>query len=301
MCQVLYPGRRKPHKFCGGDTKTKEGLSPSRPSLTKQLQDSYNQYMFTSSFTLPERRTWLIFCGIFCLLVSALFFVFPNLLGWLVAVLLGAGGLPQFWAEHPALYAALQTAVRLFYVLCVTAVLDFSILFFSYKLLNDLVTRENISPLDLCRVTLRAGIRLLGWQAAAALAVCIFCGWQDNFSVYSLLPVFFSSSFSGSMWTILWEISAVCFAIGFAAEESALGGLRLAWHLFVMRLPFWLLVLAAALLFIWGPAALLAAFGMQGGGFVSVVFTLWGAFTHFLLLSGSWIYLFNQPDLFPAE
>ncbi len=257
--------------------------------------------MLTSRFALPERKTWLVFAGVFCLVVPVVFFILPSLLGWLVATLLGAGGLPQFWAGHPSLYAAMQTAVRLLYVLCGTAVLDFFILFFSYKLLNDLVTRENISLPDWCRVTLRAGIRLLGWQAVAALAVCLLCGWQDNFSVYSLLPVFFSSSLAGSLWTILWEISAVCFALGFAAEESALGGLRLAWHLFVMRLPFWLLVLVAALLLLWGPAALLAAFGMQGGGFVSVVFTLWGAFTHFLLLSGALIYLLNQPDLFAAE
>ena len=248
----------------------------------------------------PARKTGLLFGGIFCLLCIFLFFIYPSVLGEGVAAVLGAGPLPAFWAAHDTLYGMAQTGVRLLYVFSMVAVLDFFVLLYTYRLLDEMVVRSGIWR-GAWQVAWRAWGRCLGWQAAAGLAVCLLCGWSESFSVYLLSPSLISSSLSGSLWTAMWEISLLCFALGFATAESGLGGLRTGWNLFVGFLPFWVLFLFLFLLLLWGPVALLASFGLENGGLASVILNLWGVLTHFLLMTGALVYLFNRPGLFVPQ
>lgn len=256
-------------------------------------------YFSFYQFQWPSRRTVLAFGGVFCALTGAVLYVYPALAGHFISGVLGAGETPLFWARHPAAYAAVQAAVRGVYAVAAVGTLDFFLLLFLYKLLDELVTRQGVWG-GLWRVSWRAWKPLLGLQVLAGAAVCLTLLPMGNFSVFSLIPSFFSSSPEGSVWTCLWEISVICFGCGFAAEESVSGALRLGWRILKARPLFWSVALLAGFLLTWGPAAALAAFGMENGGFGSVLFMLWGAVSHFGFITALLISLFNQPGLFDA-
>ncbi len=248
-------------------------------------------------FHFPKRRTLLRFCGAFCLLALLVFFVYPPVLGWVVAVVFGAGSLPAFWLEHPALYGALQSVIRFVYGLCVVGTLDFFVLLYTYRLLDQLVVRSGVGT-GAWVVALRAWKRLFGLHVLCGLVLCLFLGWWNHFSAYSLIPALASSSLLGNLWTGFWEMTAVCFALGFATQESFRGAVQQGWELVRSYPIFWTLFIVVLLILVWVPVQLLATFGLENGGAASVVLNLWGALTHFLLLSGALVYLLNRSDLF---
>ena len=249
------------------------------------------------TWNLHNKKTVFLFGGMFCVFCVLAYAVYPSLLGEIIAAVFGAGSLPEFWIKHPAALSAFQTAVRFLFGVCVIGTLDGLVLLYTYKLLESLVVRSSSSGTVLW-VSARAWWRLLGFQIVLGLLACLVFVWQDGFSVYVIVPTLVSSSFMNNLWMWIWLVTTVCFALGFATEESFSRGAVLGWGLFRRYLPLWLLMLAAVLLMLWTPVLFLAGFGLRNGGLVSSLLTLWGSFSYFVLLNGALIYLFNRSDLF---
>ena len=257
--------------------------------------------LYKKQFHFPAKKTLLVFGGVFCVLCYVVFFVYPPLLGWGVSALFGAGSLPAFWLEHPSLYKVLTFCVRFFYGICTVGTLDLLALFYTYKLLDELIVKSAEKGV-FWRVGLRAGWRLLALHIAAGLLICLFLGWWKGFSVYSLIPSLASSSFLGNVWTAVWAVSLICFALGFATQETFSSAVENGWDIFKNYFLFWLVLLGASLLLLWGPVMLLGVLGLESGGVASAVLVLWGSLSYFVLFSGLLIWLFNRRDLFmPVE
>lgn len=250
-------------------------------------------------FHFPSKKTLLIFGGGFCLVGFIAFFFYPVLMGSLVSLFLGVGSLPSFWAAHPALYEGVQTTVRFLYGACVVATLDLFVLLYTYKLLDELLIHAETKGI-FWRVALRAWWRLLGLQVLAALVICLFLGWWNGFSVYGLIPALTSSSFLNNVWTGAWLISVVCFALGFATEETTAGAVRVGVEKLKYYLLLWGGVWAGILILLWGPITLLASFGLEGTLFVNILLMLWGGLSYFILLTLVLSYLFNKRGLFDS-
>lgn len=220
-------------------------------------------------------------------------------MGGLVSLFLGVGALPAFLAGHPAFYEGVQAAVRFLYGACVVATLDLFVLLYAYKLLDELLIHADTKGI-FWRVALRAWWRLLGLQVLVALVICLLLGWWNGFSVYSLIPALTSSSFLNNIWTGAWLISAICFALGFATEETTTGAMQVGVEKLKYYLMLWGGVLAGILILLWGPITLLASFGLEGTLFVNILLMLWGALSYFILLTLILSYLFNKRDLFDS-
>jgi hypothetical protein len=217
---------------------------------------------------------------------------FPTVFGGVASALLGP--LASFFATHTLIYKAAQVMLLYVYTLLAVAGIDFVFLFLFYILLDKIVTKQATYK-DLAGVALRSLWALIGWQFIAGVVVCVSLCWNDNFSVLWLVPPFLSESIVNSMYMMVWEITLLVFAFGFAFSESRAEALKNGWNLLLYYMPLWMVVFSVGLLMTWAPALLV------GENTPSWVLLLWGLCNHTVLFVLLLIFLFNRRELFEDE
>lgn len=195
-----------------------------------------------------------------------------------------------FFASHDMVYHITQKALIVLYTVFVTVGIDFIFLGLVYVLLDKIVTHQARWQ-DLVGVSLRALWAILKWQILIGVFLSISLCWKETFSMLWLVPSFLSDSIVSSIYTVLWEISLLVLAVGFAFTESSLGAVKRGWEILLEYMPIWMIVVSLGIFLSWAPAML-----------VSVNTPSWlllfiGLIQHALLCVFILIFLFNQPYL----
>lgn len=219
-----------------------------------------------------------------------LIYLFPVVYGWLSGGIIG-GLFDGFLSRHDRIYSAVQSGLSGLFTLLAVGGFDFIFLFMTYMLFNVCFARKGTVG-DIAGLSLRAAVRLLCTQFIFGIACVVFFGNRTGFSVFLLIPPFFTQGLWSVAFMLLWEISVFIFAFGYAFTDDGikawLAGLMLGvGHFLVLAAGVPVLAVAT-----WLPAFILEA--------VKAPLAVWifvGVFTHALVLSGLVWQMMRQPDI----
>lgn len=217
---------------------------------------------------------------------------FPPFFGWLAAVVLGP--LASFFANHETAYGLTQNALLAIYSAFAVGGLDLIFLFLMYVLLNK-ITPQRHSRWEIVGLTLRCGWKLWTLQVLLGVVICLSLLWNDNFSSIWLVPPFMTSSIPNALYMMVWEISLVLFALGFAIAPSRRQALANGAALLLNYWWVWLIVFAVG----FGLTLLPSVFISETVR--AFVLLLWGIINHVVLFVAALIFFFNQPGLFEED
>lgn len=146
--------------------------------------------------------------------------VLPFIFGWFGDNVIGSLFAP-FLAKHDTLFRLTEQALGAGYTLLVVAGFDFLFLFMTYMAINTIFERGG-SKKDIAGVSFRALKGLLVWQVIIATAFLVFFGKRVGVYVYNLIPPFLTQSGAASAYMMLWELSLLLFAFGYALMEDGI-------------------------------------------------------------------------------
>ena len=179
--------------------------------------------MITKRQLLHRLSKWIVvntLAGLFliCLL--------PPLYGWLTGNVIG-GLFASLLAKHDTLLWLTEQALGAGYTLLALSGFNFLFLLMTYTAVNTVFERGG-SKKDIAGVAFRALKGLLLWQVIMAAAFLVFFGQKPTVYIYSLVPPFLTQSGVASAYMMLWELSLVLFALGYAlmgdGVKAALAG-----------------------------------------------------------------------------
>ena len=245
----------------------------------------------------PSWKALSILVGLFCMVPVFVFQLLPSYVGAAAAGVFGWGQISFFLSRHTVAYMLLQDIVRGVYAALAVGILDFLLLIFVYRLLDDVVTRQG-KWRGVLAVAWRAVWPLLFRQVLVGFVFCVACWKINSFSALSLLPVFFSADVFSGLVMAVWGVSSVIFACAFAMTESGAGAMQFGWKILKAYWLMWLAAFVVIYLMTWFPAMLFSKFSVTGSGgmalFLMLNGSLWFAAFWTLLLSR----FFNKPNVF---
>lgn len=100
---------------------------------------------FLSLKNFPHPKTFAFFLGLGCVCCAGVFYVYPWLVGQGADLAFGHFSIPLLLARHPDICAGVQLLPRAGYVFLSLASLDFFLLLFLYRVLDELVTHQGVS------------------------------------------------------------------------------------------------------------------------------------------------------------
>ena len=255
---------------------------------------------FISKNNFPSVKTFLSFLGIGVLVCGVVFYVYPWLVGQVTDCLFGHFSIPLFLARHPVIHRMVESVARGGYIFLAVGSLDFFLLVFLYRVLDELVTKQGVLA-GLLAVAGRAIKPLLLWQVLIGAGLCLFLGWIPSFSSITLVPVFFSGVVSSCFFTACWIVSTLLFGMAFAVTENAKGAWFHGCKLLKSRLPFWVLFFLTVFFAGWLPAFIFIKMGVSGGIGLSLFYLIFGMFNQLLVWSVFLSWLFRKADFLAVE
>ena len=149
--------------------------------------------------------------------------VLPFIFGWFGDNVIGSLFAP-FLAKHDTLFRLTEQALGAGYTLLVVAGFDFLFLFMAYIAVNTIFERNGTRK-DIAGVAFRALQGLLLWQVIIATAFLVLFGKRSGVYVYSLIPPFLTQNGLASVYMMLWELSLLLYAFGYALMEDGIKAL----------------------------------------------------------------------------
>ena len=188
---------------------------------------------YTKKFILGWLGKWTLASTLTGLFLICLL---PPIYGWLTGNVIG-GLFASLLAKHDTLLWLTEQILGGGYVLLTVAGFDFLFLFMVYMAINTAFQRNGTFK-ELVGVTFRAFRGLLLWQVIIAAAFLVLFGKRSGVYVYSLIPPFLTQNGIASLYMMLWEMSLLLFAFGYALTEDGikalLAGGMLAIHNFMV-------------------------------------------------------------------
>lgn len=170
---------------------------------------------YTKKFILYWLGKWTLVCTLAGLFLICLL---PPVYGWLTGNVIG-GLFASLLAKHGTLLWLTEQILGAGYTLLAVVGFDFLFLFMTYTAVNTVFERGG-SKKDIAGVAFRALKGLLCWQVIIAGAFLVLFGKRSEVYVYSLIPPFLTQSGVASAYMMLWELSLVLFALGYALMED---------------------------------------------------------------------------------
>ena len=184
----------------------------------------------------------------------------PPMYGWLMGNVVG-GLFAQLLAKHETLLWFTQQALGAGYVLLALGGFDFLFLLMVYMAINTVFQRNGTFK-DVAGVALRALKGLLLWQIIVAEVFLVLVGERTGIYVYSLIPPFLTQNGISSIYMMVWELSLLLFAFGYAITEN---GIKAALTGGIFAIGNFIILFAAAGICItitWLPGLCLSAFNL---------------------------------------
>lgn len=254
------------------------------------------------SWRLPSWRTPVWFWGVSCAVFAVALEIWPALLGQVFAWTAELLGLASFLAAHPAVYACVRFTQWLAYSAGSLAALDAVFIFFTYKILDELVTRQ-AEVRGLIGLSLRTLPRLFVLQALAGLLCAGALALAGAFSPMALFPSPFAAQAGQAFIFAVWLGGLAWFCCAFAVKENLRGALGFGRDLLRAHKLFWCFCVLWLFAAAWLPAWLAEALGVvSSGGRTGILCMIAAGLVNTLVAySVCLTYFFNRPDAFAVE
>ena len=225
-------------------------------------------------------------------ILTGLFLIclFPPIYGWLTGHIFG-GLLSGFLLRHPAALNLLEHFLRLSYTMLALGGLDFLFLLMIYATINRLFKRNGTWQ-DIAREAAHSlGSLLLVQLVVGGICVLLFAH-HKQLAIFTLIPPLLTQDLWACAYMMVWEMSLLLFALGYALTQDILkawmAAADIAAHYFIATL----ILTGACIVVTWLPAMCLVPLHAPGWLMVSFGMTF-----HTLLISGLLFALLKQPDM----
>ena len=152
----------------------------------------------------------LVFCG--------LFYWYPQFVAHTLGKVLAKLAVLDFFDNHASLVQGLKYSVNGFYVLSGVAILDILLMFFVYKLLDEL-KQLGKGWKEIAKSAIVGVWPLLAGQLAFDILVSLVGMFFPNYTCIYLMPPLFTSSWVGGLVMALWEVPTLLYAFLFIAKK----------------------------------------------------------------------------------
>lgn len=242
---------------------------------------------YTKKFILCWLSKWTLASTLTGLFLVCLL---PPLYGWLTGNVIG-GLFASLLAKHSALLWLTQQALGAGYTLLALSGFNFLFLLMTYTAVNTVFER-NQTRKEIAGVAWRALKGLLCWQVIICAAFLVLFGKRAGVYVYSLVPPFLTQSGIASLYMMLWELSLVLFALGYALMKDGVkaclaGGMLCFTNFMVLFVAF-----GACMAITWLPGLCLSFLHIP-----TWILVLIGVTLHTVLLNGLLYVLLQQDNI----
>lgn len=208
---------------------------------------------YTKKFILRWLSKWTLASTLTGLFLVCLL---PPLYGWLTGNVIG-GLFASLLAKHDTLLWLTEQVLGAGYTLLAVAGFNFLFLLMTYTAINTVFERGG-SKKDIAGVAFRALKGLLCWQVIICAAFLAFFGKNPTVYIYSLVPPFLTQSGAASAYMMLWELSLVVFAFGYALMNDAIKACLAGGVLVVRNFIVFVIAAGACIVITWFPGLCLS-------------------------------------------
>ncbi len=231
---------------------------------------------------------------------SFVFECYPAIFGVIVGKMLSWTLALRYLSDQLPLYEAVKDLLNIFYLVTSVAILDFVVLLFMYKVLDE-VQGTNGGWNGVARVSWNVLWRLLLWQVLLGVLISLCCTPIKEYSCLYLMPQPFTSLPGEGFVTAMWLVSLVWYAFAYAISKPKSKVFKTGWLLIKNCPSYWFVLGIIVFLIAWAPAAFLDSWEVKLSSKIVFVYIFAFSLLHVSVWTVLLVYFFNVPEEWGLE